>query len=517
MYLLLGYNLLSGNGFTYYIYPELAFPPFYPVVAGLFHLLIGDFENASNLAYALFGGLLLFPVFVLARRIYGLHTAWLAVVLVALFPVLNINVLYWGSMTEPLYVFLIYGGLAVLLAGLEDNRLGMFAAAGMFFGLAYLTRPEAVAYVGLFGLLALGWLIKDRGFSSFRPWSAVGLFVLSFTLLAAPYIWYLHTHTGKWMLSGKTNVSWQASGDMGGAQSYDQLTNSLDSSGTEIYWLSPERFKANTLRMAVADPGDLLGRVAAGGRALKEHFFERIHFWWGLIPLVVVALFKMPWDRRRVRHEAFLVTIILALLVVFLPFGVLMRYMVPAFPVLLIWTARGALDMGVWLQDSWALVRGTPLSDGRLLTVLRWVPAGMVVGFLILTIPVAAQGWIDVTFFGDKEAGLWLKAHTPPGAKVMTQEIGVTLYAERPYVPSPHADSARFMKYAYAHEADYLVVRDFKLAEYRPQLALLLENGSPELKLLYTFEESHMPGPVRTLVYKISSPLKHGRAGQVEH
>jgi hypothetical protein len=42
-----------------------------------FHLLIGDFETASNLVYALCGGLLLFPVFAMARRIYGVKTAWL--------------------------------------------------------------------------------------------------------------------------------------------------------------------------------------------------------------------------------------------------------------------------------------------------------------------------------------------------------------------------------------------------------------------------------------------------------
>src|SRR5688572_12243338 len=82
-YLLAGYNLLRGNGFTYTGYPELHFPPLYPFVSGLFYLCVGDFERASNLIYALFGGLLVFPVFVLARRIYGIKTAWLATILAA--------------------------------------------------------------------------------------------------------------------------------------------------------------------------------------------------------------------------------------------------------------------------------------------------------------------------------------------------------------------------------------------------------------------------------------------------
>src|SRR5215831_7884716 len=107
-YLLLGRNLLTGEGFTTGLYPELHFAPFYPVVSGILYLLVGDFEWASNLAYALFGGLLLIPVFSIARRTCGEQTAWLACTFLAIFPALTVSVLYWGTMTEPLYLFLIY-------------------------------------------------------------------------------------------------------------------------------------------------------------------------------------------------------------------------------------------------------------------------------------------------------------------------------------------------------------------------------------------------------------------------
>src|SRR5512145_1908778 len=129
-YLLLGYNLLTGNGFTTGYYPELHLTPLYPLVSGLFFLFVGEFEQASNLAHALFGGLLLLPVFVIAQRIYGLQTAWLVALLLTIFPPLSISVLYWGAMIEPLYLCLIYGGLAALLVGFEDQRAGMFAVAG---------------------------------------------------------------------------------------------------------------------------------------------------------------------------------------------------------------------------------------------------------------------------------------------------------------------------------------------------------------------------------------------------
>ena len=497
-YLLLGSNLLTGNGFTYSGYPELHFPPLYPGVAGLFYLLIGDFEKASNLAYALFGGLLLVPVFAMARRIYDVKTAWLAAILLAIFPALTVNVLYWGTLTEPLYLSLLYGGLALLLVGLEDDRLGMFPAAGALLGLAYLTRPEAVVYVGVFFIIACIWLLK--AVQRARTRYALGSFVLAFLLLAIPYIWYLHVHTGQWMISGKVAYVWQE------ADSSKRRFGSDLMPGGEIAWLSPDRLQANTLQSVFTNPGDIFRRVIKNGRTFKNHFFEGINFWWGLTPLVVVALFKQPWDRRRFRCEAFLITIILVLMLTFLPFFYVTRFFAPAFPVLMIWTARGALDLGGWLQDTVGSWREKSPSNQQVKAMLGWLPAGMVALFLTLTIPVAAEHSIRATFFGNEEAGLWLKAHAPADAKVMTGEAGVALYANRRWVPLPRTDWANLMLYARDHGANYLVVRDFKLAEYLPQLAETPQKGVPELELVFSFEESHIPGSRKTLVYRIAEP-----------
>jgi len=506
--LILGQNLLAGNGFTYSGYPELHFPPLQPILAGLFHLLTGDFEMASNLEYALFGGLLLFPVFAMARRIYGLQTAWLVAVLLAIFPTLTVEVLYWGSMSEPPYLFLLFGGLALLLAGLENDRLGLFAAAGALLGLAYLTRPEAVAYFGVFVIFASIWRWEGIRSRSFRTWCALGLFVLPFVLLAAPYVWYLHVHTGQWMLSGKVNITWKGGGSaLNDYIEYDEVFEGLDSSGEETNWLSPDRFKVSATQTILRDPVGLVRRVIMNAGTLKDNFFTRTNFSWGLTLLVVVGLFRQPWDQRRLKYEAFLITIILVLMLVILPFGSLIRYFAPAFPVLLMWTAKGALELGGWLQNTVELWRGKSVSNRYLKSVLGWLPAGSVAVFLILTIPLAADRDIRATFFGAKEVGLWLKAHTSADAKVMTQEVAVALYAERRYVSSPRTDWIRFMKYARTHGANYLVVRDFKLDEFRPQLAFIPRKGAPELELVFSFEEPHMLGPNRVLVYRISSPL----------
>ncbi len=488
-YLMLGYNLLAGNGFTNSGYPELHFTPLYPIVAGLFHTLTGNFETASNLAYALFGGLLVLPVFVIARRIYGLQAAGLAAVLTAIFPALTVDVLYWGSLTEPLYLSLVYGALALLLVALEDDRPRLFAAAGALLGLAYLTRPEAVVYFGMYAILASVWLLKAPMVRPPRMWLDLGAFALPFIVFAAPYIWYLHVHTGQWLISGKLTWIWQ------------QLIGHKGHDFDPTAWLSPERFHVNSLQSVLTDPADTARRIMNNGRKIMRFVLEPSSLSYGLTPVVLLAFFSQPWDRRRVRYEAFLITIILVLILTFLPFFFGIRLFAPAFPVLLIWTAQGVLSLGRWLQETVELWRGIPLVANKK-SMLGWLPAGMLTTLLIVSIPFVADRRISQSSFGDKDAGLWLKAHTTADAKVMATDNAVALYADRRWVPSPNTDWANFIQYARTQDADYVVV-DLLMLEYQPRVAEIVRQGHSELELVVSFEEPYIPG-LTTHVYRFS-------------
>ena len=501
--LLLGHNLVMGNGFTYTGYPELHFPPLHPLLVGLFSFVTSDLELASNLENAVFGGLLLRPVFFIALRIYGPQTAWLTIILMALFPPLAVNVLYSGSMTEPPFLFFLFGGLALFLFALDDQRLWMFFGAGGFLGFAYLVRTEAIAFFGVMAIFVFLWLWTTVKPPTLRPWYGLALFTLPFILLVAPYIWYLHLHSGQWMISGKTNITWQAGGWRDEGKTLDEIYNVLDSSGQEINWLSAERFQGDVLRTVLVEPSRLVKRVIRSAGSLKENFFTRTNFWWALTPLVIIGLFREPWTRRRLRYEAFLLTIIAILLAVFLPFGVLARFFAPAFPVLLMWTAKGALELGRWAQETVVSWRGGCFSNRYVRAGLAWFPAGMAAFGLVLTIPIAAERAISAMYFGDKEAGLWLKTNTPDAGGVMSEDVAVAVYAGRRWVPSPNTDWANFLRYGMAHGAAYLVVRDFRLDRRRPELASVVRNGTAELELIHTFEEPNKSEKITTFVYRI--------------
>jgi hypothetical protein len=94
-----------------------------------------------------------------------------------------------------------------------------------------------------------------------------------------------------------------------------------------------------------------------------------------------------------------------------------------------LWTAKGALELGRWLQETVVLTDGPYLSNRYVQAALGWFPAGIAVVTLFLTIPVTAERAISAVPFGDKEAGRWLKTHRPEGGNVMAQDVAVAVYS----------------------------------------------------------------------------------------
>ncbi len=502
-YLLLGQHLWSGQGFTSGWVPEVHYTPFYPLVVGFFNLATHNLERASDLAYALFGALLLVPVWVLSRRIYGRRTAWVAVALLAIFPPLTISVLYWGTMTEPLYLLLIFGGLALLLAAHERQSWPAMGLAGAAFGLAYLTRPEAVSFL-VAGLL---WWLAAAHFH--RPQNArlaaggAAFYVTIALLLVTPYLGYLHAQTGQWTLSGKLTVTWdigQAVQDRDPAE-YDRVTAGLDSGGKEIIWFSPHRFDRNVAQIIAADPAGLLRRMARNAHTLRSDLIGRTAFPLLLWPFLALAWFTDPWSRRRLRGEALLVIGLLPL-VTFLPFHIELRFFAPVFVVLLIWSAHGLVTFGDWLLATLRATWPVWIGGARRRQGIWLLPVAVVLAYSLLSLPAAYQEGLQNTDFGHKDAGLWLRQNTPDGAVILTRDIAVALYAERPWVPSPHAEFDRYLAYARQHGADYLVADERELTVLRPHLRFLLDTAHPPEGLETVYDQAGNKG--RVLVFRLA-------------
>src|SRR5436305_13441815 len=207
VYLLLGRNLWSGLGFSFSGHPELHHSPLFPLLAGATLKLTGRPEAPSDVWDVLFATLLTLPVYGLARRLTSPGGALLAAALVAFFPALTTAVLYWGTMTEPLFLLLVYSAAYCVARGLEGGfSLGAFAAAGALTGLAFLARPEGILWMASLAGAALVILVLRRSLWG-RPLAALAAIPLVFLAVALPQLLFLHRHTGQWMISGKLGIT----------------------------------------------------------------------------------------------------------------------------------------------------------------------------------------------------------------------------------------------------------------------------------------------------------------------
>jgi hypothetical protein len=406
-------------------------------------------------------------------------------------------------MLEPLYVFLLFGALVTWLIGMEERRSGMMAVAGTMFAMGFLTRPEPVVYFGIFFLVSLFWPFRNLAARRARL-RLCAIFAGAFLLTAGPYLVYMRAQTGHWTLSEKGPITWQQGAyilknDWVG---FDWVYTRLDSSGHEVYYNSPEREKWSLIGTILSDPRAFIARTYQSAKisvdsALNDSFIIPL-----AVPFVFISLTHKVWDRRRLGYELFLASAFLIQAAVILPFAnLLLRYLVPVIPVFLIWTANGAVAAGVWLRDTAEACWGRTLKPVLSVCVLC-LPATAVVAHIIHVTPHVARREIEHERFGYKFAAQWLKENSSPDAVVLADDSNVSVYGERRRVFSPHCDLPHLMSYARYHRADYLLTHETMLLKIRPELSIILEKGTPELKLVFSYKEPNE----RTLLYSILPP-----------
>lgn len=497
-YLILARNLLQGAGYQVFGTPELTWPPVIPVLGAAALAAGAPVDYALPLWHVVLGAAACGLLFGLARAVTGdARVAAIAALLAAAAPALTVWPLYWGSLTESAFLVCFLAGLWAGWRALHDGSPWAALGAGCAFGVGYLIRTESFLWGALLlGVLAVLAVRGPRRTGRGTRWAPVLAVAVGLLVWVAPYVGYLHHHTGRWMLSSKTGINVLMSpvviAQGGVGQDYAAR---LDSTGAEVLWLSPERFDVSWSRIILADPAAFLRQIRdnlkLAGAALLDPLLGR-----GLLVLLPLGLLGTVWDRRRWREAAFWLLALAPLAVLFVT-KIETRYLAPLLPVAFVWAARAALHLGQWLADTVRAVfaRRLPAAVGTTL----------VVALLLLA---AFRGQLGAAHAGQagmvpshEAAGLWLAEHAAPGAAVMSRNTEVALYAGRPVVAFPAADWADVLAYAQARNARYLVTDSWELTRLRPYLDFLLEpeRAPDELEYLTSFRD----GLRTTLIYRI--------------
>jgi 4-amino-4-deoxy-L-arabinose transferase-like glycosyltransferase len=496
-YVFMGRNFWTGKGLLNAGVPDLHSAPMLAVLSGPFNLLSDNPEAGTSAVFVVCGALLPLPLYLLGRDLYGRRAGLAAAFMAAVIPALLAAFLYWGSLTEPPYLLFLALALALAWRALAGKGLWYAAGAGIGFGLAYLARPEGVTYIVWFaGLLLLaGWVRRRplRWRSLFAGVPAAVVAMAAFLATASPYLIYLHRHTGRWLLSGKVEITIRIGTAVlaNDYAEYDRVVASLDDQG-EIMWFSTRRFGPGLLSTIAADPAYYLWRIRRNAylaaRALLDAYYLPI---W-LIALVFYGWCARPWDRARLGREAFLL-LGPAPLLSFTLFHIEERFLAPMLLFAALWGGHGLSLLIDWLEKTWAQVS----AQGELGPRARfWATALPVAAVLLLsaftTAGLVPRG-IRSLNFAEKAAGLWLRAYPEPGA-IMSRNGAIPLYAGREWVPFPRAPLEEALAYGRARGARFLVIDSWEATAVRPFLSALAqpdkEPPPPGLRFLTSLTKS---------------------------
>jgi hypothetical protein len=224
--------------------------------------------------------------------------------------------------------------------------------------------------------------------------------------------------------------------------------------------------------------------------------------------LVLIGLFRKPWDWRRLFDEVYLGSVLLVLLFPLLGAHLLQtRYELAVIPVLSLWVGKGAVELSEWVKDT-AHHLAPDVLTGQ--TLSRMAAVLMVMAALIPAIrfvPYLSEvAQTRLSHLPLKQAGAWLKQYRVGPKKIMDTESAVVAYYSGGYYWSlPYADSEQVvLRYIENKNPDFIVLNG-RLMGLRPYLRSWIEKGIPHgaARLVYSSGEKLED---RILIYQWGQP-----------
>ncbi len=365
-----------------------------------------NLEIAGETISVLAGGAAAFAIWKLALEQLGSRVALIAGLIFALHPRLRESSA--GVQSDGLHLaFFAFAALCVWRA-LEQRQLVWAALAGLWTGLAYLTRPEGLAVA----VVLAGWLLADlarRRIPLGRALSLGAAFGVVLAALSAPYVLALHEIDGRWSITHKKDLSALGSLSVPELAPRAPAPATAPPSSTDPAAAPPAAQSAATPEPTRVEP-QIAPPAATRSGALREMLKDGLR---GFHPILLVlavlglavSVRSEPSARRAAAYSVSYLVLFLALLLVLhlLAGYVSRRHFLPAAALLVPFAGRGTLVLSDLLE------RIPRLKAWRVLPALG---VAIVLGiFVEMLVPrgepekIAREG-----------AALWLREHRAPVA-----------------------------------------------------------------------------------------------------
>jgi len=501
-YARLAENLLAGRGYVgmFNNGTQLNFPPLYPLMIAAVSVLLRSTELAARAVNIGLGAALVIPAFKIAQRLYGQRVAMAVTVLVVFHPLLIAG----GASTyaEGPYLTLLMSALLWLMIWADERRVGASIWAGVFFGLAYLVRPEAFVIVGVFvafGVIA-SFAARDRKLILL---GAVGL-AASFSMVAAPNVIFLTRSTGKLRIEAKGTLAYQWGQRINAGMTYAEAVKGIgDDLSEQGVFMRPNidviSSASYTMREYLAYLFKAARRNIAGiHRAVVDEsaFGSPL-----LYTLVVLGLFTAGWGRRRLVLDGILVATAGMVLTVLLTVQELwLRYFYSLLGIFLIWGGKGADHLSTWAMETAGSLIDRPRARELAGALFKWGAIASVLVVSLRTMP-------DVSQFKESEwpervaAGRWLASQTPQHKWVMDNGLQVPYYAGADVIYLPYTTRSDLaVRYIEKRKPDFIVLHSATKADL-PYTSQWFDEGIPDTRAVLIYDEQKPQGE-RIKIYR---------------
>jgi hypothetical protein len=295
--------------------------------------------------------------------------------------------------------------------------------------LSYLTRPEGIGFLLVFGV----WILLINPPNERRPWTKRAVIMLltifSFLVLSFPYLLQLRKETGRWQISKKVSVS------IGSSSEEADLPVEMIRVKKEISFSS-----------LLKSPMSVVKKMGVG---FLDSLYKFQQVYTPLLSLLLIlGLILNKGKSFSIKGNLYLISYFVYFFGFIHPFfWVTRRYTSHVISIALPWAAFGFIRISDWVDQRFAK------GEFR-----KKFPA---VFLIVILIGLFVQGRVIHSRehrFIQKEVGLWMKDHVPKGARLMSPLPQEAFYAERPWVRMPQGSYEEILKEARSKNVRYLAI-----------------------------------------------------------
>lgn len=482
-------NLIAGRGYigAREAGKQLLYPPLYPMLIAFTTEFVRNSEFAGRFVSVICGSLWIAPLMFVTRSVFD-ETAGVIAGIIAAFgpPMIAIS----GTVqSEPAYLVFQASGIFFALQIWSNGSKWNAYLAGVFFGIAYLARPEASIYVALTALFVFLFVRKGARFRTFAHLA----FAFGVTIL--PYVTWLSIQTGSPRLEAKSVSNYvEATGwaaHLPPGQIFFAVDNQLNDVGlsNQSDLAMIQKTKLSSRKVAwLAMHGASVNVKRLLSTILESRLFGGSMF----VLLVGLGLIGPVEDREDLVRRAFLCAAFVASIVpLFSLHDFHDRFVFPFLTILIPFAAGGV----VYLYQSLTAIFFTwPRDTHRYAFACRALGMGFTVMVLLSYLATEALTMTrldsdvrlpeqDITIRrGDpfiKNIGQKIRSFGVKDALVMDGTSAIGYYAGASDWPLPYCDSETAVRYIAKKKPDFIVLESRQI-EVFPYLSDWLQNGIPD-------------------------------------